>query len=205
MTETPKKPMNLGVKIVLNILAMIGVAIVLLWLGTLWLDIWTDHGKYEVVPDVRKLAYSDAVARLEEKGFVAELNDSVYDNSAFPGMVVEQNPKVDTKVKHGRTIYLTVNAFAPRSVTVPSLTDMSLRQARSILEGLGGKNIEVVEVPSEFQDLVLNVTRDGHKLMPGARIPTTSRVVIEVGAGMQENEGDSLQVDSEDLDLLDLN
>lgn len=200
-----KKPMKFGVKILLNLLAMAFIGILLLWLGTLWLDVWTDHGEYQEVPDVRRMAYDDAVQRLEKDGFVVEFSDSVYDNSAAPGMVVEQNPKVNTKVKHARTVYLTVNAFAPRSVTLPALTDMSLRQARSILEGLGVKNIEVREVPSEYQDLVLNVTRDGHRLMPGARIPTTGTVVIEVGAGMLENEGDSLALDTNDIDFLDLN
>lgn len=206
MTDaSSKKPMKFGVKILLNLLAMILLAILLLWFGTLWLDVWTDHGEYQTVPDVRRLSYDEAVQKLEKDGFVVELSDSVYDNSAAPGMVVEQNPKVNTKVKHARTVYLTVNAFSPRSVTLPALTDMSLRQARSILEGLGVKNIVVREVPSEYQDLVLNVTSDGHRLMPGARIPTTCTVTIEVGAGMQENEGDSLTVDTEDIDFLDLN
>lgn len=203
--DNPKKPMKLGMKILLNLLAMMLLGILLLWLGTVWLDVWTGHGEYQEVPDVRRVGYDEAVQKLEAEGFVVELSDSVYDNSASPGMVVEQNPKVNTKVKHGRTVYLTVNAFSPRSVTVPALTDMSLRQARSILEGLGIKNIEVREVPSEYQDLVINVTRDGHRLMPGARIPTTSKVVIEVGAGMQEETGDSIDIDIPDTDFLDLN
>lgn len=204
-TQNPKKPMKLGMKILLNLLAMILLGVLLLWLGTVWLDVWTGHGEYQEVPDVRRVSYDEAVQKLEAEGFVVELSDSVYDNSASPGMVVEQNPKVSTKVKHGRTVYLTVNAFAPRSVTIPALTDMSLRQARSILEGLGIKDIEVREVPSEYQDLVLNVTRDGHRLMPGARIPTTSKVVIEVGAGMQEEVGDSIDVDIPESDFLNLN
>lgn len=204
-TQNPKKPMKLGMKILLNLLAMILLGVLLLWLGTVWLDVWTGHGEYQEVPDVRRVSYDEAVQKLEAEGFVVELSDSVYDNSASPGMVVEQNPKVNTKVKHGRTVYLTVNAFAPRSVTIPALTDMSLRQARSMLEGLGIKDIEVREVPSEYQDLVLNVTRDGHRLMPGARIPTTSKVVIEVGAGMQEETGDSVDVDIPESDFLDLN
>lgn len=204
-TQNPKKPMKLGMKILLNLLAMILLGVLLLWLGTVWLDVWTGHGEYQEVPDVRRVSYDEAVQKLEAEGFVVELSDSVYDNSASPGMVVEQNPKVNTKVKHGRTVYLTVNAFAPRSVTIPALTDMSLRQARSTLEGLGIKDIEVREVPSEYQDLVLNVTRDGHRLMPGARIPTTSKVVIEVGAGMQEETGDSVDVDIPESDFLDLN
>ena len=80
--------MKFGVKILLNLLAMAFIGILLLWLGTLWLDVWTDHGEYQEVPDVRRMAYDDAVQRLEKDGFVVELSDSVYDNSAAPGMVV---------------------------------------------------------------------------------------------------------------------
>lgn len=200
-----KKPLKLGVKIVINLLAMLALAILLLWIGTMWLDVWTGHGDYETVPDVRRMGFYDASDKLRSEGFVVELSDSIYDDGSAPGTVVEQNPKVNTKVKHGRTIYLTVNAFSPRCVTVPSLTDMSLRQARSILEGLGVKHIEIREVPSEYMDLVLAVKSDGHTLMPGARVPTTSHVVIEVGAGKQENEGDSLVVENNESDFLDLN
>lgn len=197
--------MNAGLKVLLNLIAIIASGIVLIWLGIIWLDVWTNHGEYKVVPDVRRLPYSEAVERLSADGFIVELSDSVYDNNAGPGVVTEQNPKMNTKVKEGRTVYLTVNAFSPRSVTIPSLTDMSLRQARSILEGLGIKNITVSEVPSEYRDLVLAVKRDGRTLMPGARIPATSKLVIEVGTGLQEDDGDSIIVDNDSTDFLNLN
>jgi len=199
------KPMNAGLKVLLNLIAIIASGIVLIWLGTIWLDVWTNHGEYKVVPDVRRLPYSEAVERLSADGFIVELSDSVYDNNAGPGVVTEQNPKMNTKVKEGRTVYLTVNAFSPRSVTIPSLTDMSLRQAQSILEGLGIKNITVSEMPSEYRDLVLAVKRDGRTLMPGARIPATSKLVIEVGTGLQEDDGDSIIVDNDSTDFLNLN
>ncbi len=199
------KPINAGLKVLLNLIAIIASGIVLIWLGPIWLDVWTNHGEYKVVPDVRRLPYSEAVERLSADGFIVELSDSVYDDNAGPGVVTEQNPKMNTKVKEGRTVYLTVNAFSPRSVTIPSLTDMSLRQARSILEGLGIKNITVSEVPSEYRDLVLAVKRDGRTLMPGARIPATSKLVIEVGTGLQENNGDSIIIDNDSTDFLNLN
>ncbi len=199
------KPINAGLKVLLNLIAIIASGIVLIWLGTIWLDVWTNHGEYKVVPDVRHFPYSEAVERLSADGFIVELSDSVYDDNAGPGVVTEQNPKMNTKVKEGRTVYLTVNAFSPRSVTIPSLTDMSLRQARSILEGLGIKNITVSEVPSEYRDLVLAVKRDGRTLMPGARIPATSKLVIEVGTGLQENDGDSIIIDNDSTDFLNLN
>ena len=96
---------------------MCGVGIVILWIATLWLDSWTHHGEYLVVPDVKGKSFQDAKNTLVNEGFTVELTDSIYDTSTRPGTVVEQNPKVGTKVKDGRLIYVTINAFSPKSVT----------------------------------------------------------------------------------------
>lgn len=149
-----------------------------------WLDRWTLHGQYSVIPDVKGRPYDSALQLLRLEGFDVELTDSVYDRNSHPGTVVEQNPKVGTKVKPGRTVYLVINAMSPKSVTIPALTDISVRQARSSLEGLGITNITIVTVPSEFKDLVLAAKCGGRDLQPGARIPVTSPIVLEVGDGL---------------------
>lgn len=158
-----------------------------IWLALMWLDIWTDHGHYETVPQVKGLSYDLAVGQLRSEGFDAEIADSVYDTKTRPGTVIEQNPKEGTKVKAGRVVYLTITAFEAKMVSVPMLTDVSERQARSVLEGIGIKNIVTVKVPSEYRDLVLGVKRDNVPLAPGARVPVTSVITLEVGEGGGEN------------------
>ncbi len=74
---------------------------------------------------------------------------------------------------------------------MPALTDMSLRQARSVLEGLGIKNVRESYVDSEYKDLVLGAKFNGLQLKPGARIPATATVTIEVGRGIVADD-DSL-------------
>ncbi len=189
-----KKAIGLGVKVAVNVLLMMAVGVFLIWVGTFWLDSWTGHGKYLEVPNVKGLQYEKACELLEASDFEVVLSDSLYDNKTKPGCVIEQNPKVGSKVKDGRTIYLTVNAFSPRTVTIPTLTDISLRQAQSILEGLGIKKIEIKKVPSDYKDLVLGAYRDGRRIMAGARVPVTSCVTLEVGEGAVE------QVDSDGVD-----
>ena len=80
------------------------------------------------------------------------------------------------------------------------MTDISYRQAKSILDGLGIKNVRVDTVPSEFQDLVITVKRDGKRLMAGARVRGDVKLVLEIGAGAPEeilNEAaDSMKIDS---------
>lgn len=173
-------------KIILNLLLMAVIGVGLIWLALGWLNIWTGHGHEEVVPDVKGQSYENARMILEEAGLSVELSDSVYDSKARPGTVVDQNPKVNTRVKPGRTIYLTINAFSPKTVSVPALTDISSRQARSILEGLGITNVVEESVISEYKNLVLGARYNGKRLTAGARVPVNARITLEVGDGMPE-------------------
>lgn len=193
-------------KIFLHIGLMVLAGIVIAWLAMMWLDVWTRHGDTIAVPSVKSIPYDKAEQMLKSDGLVALLSDSVYDTRTSPGTVIEQNPKPGTIVKEGREIYLTINAFSPKMVTLPSLTDMSVRQARSILEGLEIKNIVEKRVPSDFKDLVLAVRYRGNRLSPGARVPVNASIELEVGEGLPDIvESDSIASEelqhSEQLDL----
>lgn len=179
--------------ILFNFLLILLAGCGVVWITLVWLDIWTDHGKYEVVPNMKGLSYEQAATALRTAGLEPELSDSIYDDKTRPGTVLEQSPRTNTKVKPGRTVYLTVNAFTPKMISVPDLADMSLRQARSTLEGLGIKNIREHYVVSEYRDLVLAVKFNGITLQPGARIPASATVTLEVGEGIA-GETDSLTV-----------
>lgn len=191
-SPAPKRPA--AVVIILNLLLMLVVAAVLGWLTMTWLSWWTHHGDTATVPSVKGMMYDNAVALIAEKGMVVELSDSVYESKARPGEVMEQNPRAGSTVKPGRTVYLTVNAFYPRKITVPVLNDVSLRQARSALEGLGVTDIREVSVVSEYKDLVLGAEYDGKPLRAGMRIPINARVTLKVGDGLYEVP-DTLDVD----------
>lgn len=194
--------MRLWVKICVHLLLMLVVLLFILWIATLWLDSWTNHGEFTVVPDVEKIGYEQARDILENDRFSVEIADSVYENAVRPGFVVGQFPKAGSKVKGGRTVYLTINAFSPRAVTIPMLVDMSQRQAVSILESLGFKNVVVREVPSEFKDLVLSASCDGRRIISGQRLPVTSRIELEIGIGEQNdlNLEQEVKIDPDAID-----
>ncbi|WP_289760313.1 PASTA domain-containing protein [Duncaniella muris] len=183
-------------KVFLHIGIMIIVAVAIGWLAMLWLDVWTRHDDTITVPPVKTLSYGEAAARLDQHGLVAVLSDSVYDKSTRPGTVIDQNPKVGTIVKEGREIYLTINAFSPKMVSLPTLTDISLRQAKSILEGLEIKKVVEKRVTSDFKDLVLAVRYKGTRLSPGARVPVNATIELEVGEGKAEELIDTVGEDS---------
>ncbi len=170
---------------------MAAVAVILVIIAMFGLNIWTDHGKVQIVPDVRGCSVSEAERLLHGVNLKAEIVDSVYDNSAIRGSVIEQMPPAANRVKPGRTVYLTINAYSQRQITLPELVGISVRQARATLESLGFKDIRELRVPSDYRDLVLAIKSMGVNMRAGTKIPLGSTIVIEVGEGYVE-EADSI-------------
>lgn len=184
--------------ILCNFAFIVLTGLVLVWGALLFLDHWTRHGQTAVVPSVKCMRYDDAVATLQSQGFIAEIADSVYDQSAAPGTVLESWPRAGATVKPGREVYLTITSFQPRKVRIAMpLRDVSSRQAMSYLESIGIKDIRLKEVPSEFPDLVLGAKYDGKEVEPGMMVPITALITLEVGVVPSVTPVD---VDSDALD-----
>lgn len=177
--------------VIWNLILIFISAIVLIWIALALLGVWTLHGHEDVVPDVRGLNYNQAESVLAKEGMSAEITDSIFESTIAPGTVVDQNPKNNSKVKPGRTVYLTIVAFSPKLVAVPEFVNVSMRQGISIFEGLGLSKVEVIKVPSEYKDLVLGARYNGLPLHSGMKIPTTATVIIEVGEGYEEDVEDT--------------
>lgn len=173
------------------------VAVGLVMLAMFGLNVWTDHGKVQVVPDVRRLSIPEAERLLSAVDLKVQVVDSVYDRAVARGSVVEQVPPAGNRVKPGRDVYLTINAFTQRQISLPELVGTSVRQARATLESLGFKDIREVNVPSEYRNLVLAVKSMGVTLRAGTKIPLESTLVIEVGEGYV-SDNDSIIALSED-------
>lgn len=190
-------------KLLINLCCMLATGFVIVWIALLWLDVWTEHGDEVATPAVKGMSYADAVRTLEAQGFTAELIDSVYDNTRQPGTVTEQSPKEGSMVKDGREIYLTITAFNPKMVSLPRVVDVSERQARAMLAGIGIKNISAITVPSDYKDLVAGMTVNGRRVEAGTRVPVTSKVVLEVGSGRVEEPADSVSSGDADSSVFD--
>ncbi|MDE6266571.1 MAG: PASTA domain-containing protein [Muribaculaceae bacterium] len=175
---------------------------VILVAAMFFLDSWTRHGEVAVVPMVKGLTLDEAGKVLKENGMNYELTDSIYDRSYPPGTVVEQSPRANANVKPGRMVYLTIVAFAPRLVTVPPFMNVSVREGRAMFEGLGFKEVRVVEVESEYKDLVLGAKANATSLRAGQRVPQSAVITLEVGSGYTVQESDSTATDPSIADYI---
>lgn len=191
--------------IVSHLIMIVVAGLLLMGGGFLFLDVWTDHGDTATVPNVTSISYERALAVLDAGGFKAEISDSVYDTRYAPGTVISSWPKGGAVVKPGREVFLTIASFQPRKVVVTmSLKNVSSRQAMKYLESLDIKNVRIVNVPSQFADLVLGAKYKGREIEPGALLPVNAEVTLEVGTVPTvveedvEAEGvESLEIDTE--------
>lgn len=167
-----------------NLLAMFLVGILLIVLAMWSLHVLTAHGEVQEVPDVKTLSVAEAREKLKEYNLLTEVVDSVYNHSGSRGSVVEQVPPAGNRVKPGRTVYLTINAYEAQKITLPELIGASVRQARATLQTLGFTDIREVRVPSDYRDLVLSVKSMGVPLRAGSIVPLNTTMVIEVGEGV---------------------
>ncbi|MFQ5628096.1 MAG: PASTA domain-containing protein, partial [bacterium] len=88
------------------------------------------------LPDVTKMLYEDARARLVSEGFNIIREEERYDSVIPAGYVIEQNPKGGALVKSGRRVYVILSR-GEQKIPVPELTDISEREAKLKLQRLG--------------------------------------------------------------------
>lgn len=100
---------------------LLGIAL-LLFLGlTFWMRCYTRHGDSTEVGKYVGMTYEDAIATIEDDNFRHVVLDSIFRVDAKPGLVLEQSPKPNSRVKDNRTIYLTITKRIPDEVALPSL------------------------------------------------------------------------------------
>lgn len=82
-------------------------------IALLFLNIWTEHGKTSVTPDIKGLQFNEAKNIIDAAGMEIEISDSIYDSGSKPGTIMESWPRANTTVKPGRKVFVTINAFSP--------------------------------------------------------------------------------------------
>lgn len=176
--------------VVVNILIAMGVVAFLIWMLTLYLNKYTEHGIEEEVPDIHSLFPSEAKHILRGQQLQLEVIDSTYSDAVPFGAIVEQDPTPGSHVKHGRTIYVTVNASGKRQVKMYNWRDKSERQVRNSLAGLGLIVDEEADYePYTYRDIVLDVRdEEGNTIEPDQTIAVGTRVrlVVSFGLGTEE-------------------
>ena len=167
-----------------NIVFAVVIAAAILIGLLIWLKGYTQHGVEVEVEDVRGLVEAEAEPLLSAQGLRLVVVDSTYSDKVPLGTIVDQDPKPLSHAKHGRSVYVTINATTKRKIAMPDLQDISYRQAETTLRAMGFAVDTTYDYePSAFRDLVLDVKVNGASVQPGEKLPVGTRVRLVVGFG----------------------
>lgn len=173
-----------------NILAGLGIVLILIFLFFSLLGWITNYGKVTNVPAVTGQEVTAAIQVLEQAGFEVEIQDSVYVDSLPKLAVVRQTPEADAVVKSGRTVYLTVNRQVPPQVEMPSLIGYSVKSAELYLQSLQLKMGTVTYKPDIARNSVLEQLYNGVAVKEGDKVPLGATINFVLGSGLGGSEMD---------------
>ena len=106
------------VKNYLGMLALVsGILLMTFW----WLKCYTNHGESVQVPSYVGMNFREAARKARARNFEAAVSDSIYMPGKAPGEIINQDPKPQSRVKEGRTIYFTVTKNNPEIIKLPDL------------------------------------------------------------------------------------
>lgn len=161
-----------------NLVMALCLGIILYFVINMVLGIYTRHGQKFIVPSMIGHTVSEAETMGAQGDLMLEVIDSLYMPKQKPGMILDQSPKPGMGVKKGRRVFLTVNAFRPRTDVIPYVTGYSLRQAKNMLETKGFE----IEKLVYRSDMATNNVLD--ELYKGKSITQGSRTEAELGSGI---------------------
>ena len=168
-----------------------GLSFGIIFLIILSLSFYTHHGEFYTVPDFRGKQPNELAQYAEDNGFAFVVVDSLYNAKLPVGSILLQDPLPNSKVKHSRTIYLTVVSAEPEKVSMPNLIDLSLRQSISLLETYNLQIGSLEYIPDMAKNAVLHQKYKGVEIEAGKPIKKGSRIDLVLGQG---TGGDKMQI-----------
>ena len=113
---------------------------------SLLMPLYVRHGQGSYMVNVEGKQLEYALNILSSEGHRGLVSDTLFSSAFNPGIVIDQYPSTNMKVKEGRTVRLTI-ANAERSVMVPDLIGRSERSAELDISQVG---LEIDTVYKEY-------------------------------------------------------
>lgn len=186
----------------LNIAGMIIFVIAAIIVTFRWLDSYTMHGHSVAVPDLHGMSIDEASTLLRERKLKFAVTDSSYIKGMPARRVLQVIPASGSKVKEGRTVYLTVCSARVPLIKVPDIVDnSSLREAEARLKAAGFNIGKTEFVANEAKDWVVGIKFNGTELSRGTSVPEGATLVIVAGMGGGTSifDNDAIEADIESV------
>ncbi len=132
------------------------------------------------IPDVLNLDYKDANLKLQQAGFLVEMEEKP-SNSVAAGFVISTNPAPGESLSTGSTVYLTYSSGPEiQYVTMRNLVGLTEAEAKSGIQNMGLSFGSTSYVYSELYDEGYVVWQSAAS---GSRVESGSKVYLQVSKG----------------------
>ncbi len=148
----------------------------------------TRHGARRTVPTFKGISLPEAELLAQANDLILFINDSLYVPAYAGGTVLDQLPASGVEVKPGRTVYVVINAYGDRMVTIPYVAGRSLRQAKNMLD-VAGFEISRIKYTSDMAtNYVLKQSYRGRDIDVESTLEAPAGSGIELTVGVSEND-----------------
>jgi beta-lactam-binding protein with PASTA domain len=104
-----------------HFLLILAFLIVVLISLLIWLNVYTNHGQELILPDYREQVLEEVIRDAGKRKFVIVVDDSTHIVGKKGGLIIDQNPKPNAKVKENRKIYVTITKYQPDKIRLSDL------------------------------------------------------------------------------------
>lgn len=153
-----------------------------------FLKIITRHGRQIEVPQFTGMTLNEAQKVAKAHNLRLWVVDSVYVSHMKPGMVFHQKPIPGSNVKKKRRIIITINSLIPKTVHVPNVVGLSLRQAESNLNAAQLKVGKLMYVTDIATNNILGQSVKGVAVNPGTNVPAETEIDLTIGLNPENNK-----------------
>lgn len=176
-------------RIFTNVALIATVILIIAIASHILLRVGTRHGARRTVPEFKGISLSEAQLVAADNDLAIFINDSMYVPAYPGGTVLDQLPASGVEVKPGRTVYVVINAFGDRMITVPYVAGRSLRQAKNMLDVAGLEIAKITYVSDMATNYVLSQSYKGQSIVQGSTLeaPVGAGVELKVGVSREEN------------------
>ncbi|GHU97302.1 hypothetical protein FACS1894156_8860 [Bacteroidia bacterium] len=159
----------------------LGVVLLAVLAMHLFLHVITRHGQTYPVPDFANMRLLDAQLLAIEHNLNVVLTDSTYVARRPRGVILEQNPKPNAMVKKGRKVFVVVNTRNVKKVAMPAVVNVSLRQAKALLDAQGLKIGTLTFDYDIANGIVLEQIYRGKPIAKGVQLPVGTSIDLMIG------------------------
>ncbi|WP_341662366.1 PASTA domain-containing protein, partial [Blattabacterium cuenoti] len=172
---------------IINFLVSILILYKITQLSLKWVDVYTKHGSYVVVPDLIGFTLPKSILILKKLGLKYDIDTSRYDPNFKINQIISFSPEAGDHVKEGRYIYIQVNSQSSQSV-LPNIINKEKKIAIKLLHDSHISVKEIRYINDRRKDIVLKVLYQNKSIQFGYRFSfNQDGIILIIGKGYKKD------------------